>query len=923
MEAFIAHANQKVAEKIAVRWQSAGRSHLRMGALVEASVALEGLSSKILEYNPPSMNTFQTNDLLGLMGSAANHPELTYPVTFLVTFIAVVFLGVGQDDDNVGSPYPPGSTTYNKRIADQFFGARPLYVFRRLLKLSQITGAFNVKLLLDWRLGNLEDNEKERAKEALGLATQMGPTFIKLGQALSLRTDLIPEAYALELRQLQDAVPPFDSDEAFKIISRELGIPNLSSSGGGPFLRISSQPVASASIGQVYKATLRDGREVAIKVQRPNILREISLDLYLLRLLTPIQVRISNAVNKLKTNQGDIDVSLALVDEWGRGFVNEVDYLAEARNTELFLQGMRDRGLSAVTAPSVVRDLSTSCVLVTEWVEGTRLDLDASQDVPRLCGVAVNAYLTMLLDTGVLHCDPHPGNLLRTTDGKLCILDWGMTLDVPSDLQYALLEFIAHINTEDFDNLPQDFVNLGFSPPGKEAQLRSSGMTESLAFTFRQLQGGGGAKKLRERLGNEFRQRYGEDKTDDEIRKLAREEMIERMEERLQAEGVDVSGVTNVMEEMSRRNRELFKLPPYVLYVSRAFSTLEGIGLAINEDYSILAECYPYLARRLMSDNSPRAQRAFRTMIFGAGGAKTSEDTSQLLANAMGGAAERTGGTSSGGGAKEGFSAGKVLEMANNFQSYTASTTSVAADDGAKEAQRALADLIFSEEQNHVQNILLEGLARAGDSAMREAYFQLKQSAAGQVAKTALKTPKSALESIVGKDPKGLLRTVVNVATLPYGVAKAADTLLEKDTSDQSSIDSFNTLISAATTASTAGGSDDSEGLPTVQAPPLSDVTKVVTDQLRDPESVLRSSASPAVITSLACRFGGSLLLRAADRLQETHQELTETGRVEGSMSGLPLEADEISAVVADVASTSARSLASQIAPEVVPVEAD
>ena len=77
-------------------------------------------------------------------------------------------------------------------------------------------------------------------------------------------------------------------------------------------------------------------------------------------------------------------------------------------------------------------------VLVTEWVEGTRLDRDASPDVPRLCGVAINAYLTMLLDTGVLHCDPHPGNLLRTTDGRLCILDWGMTLGVPQDLQYSL-----------------------------------------------------------------------------------------------------------------------------------------------------------------------------------------------------------------------------------------------------------------------------------------------------------------------------------------------------------------------------------------------------------------------------------------------------------------------------------------------------
>ena len=87
---------------------------------------------------------------------------------------------------------------------------------------------------------------------------------------------------------------------------------------------------------------------------------------------------------------------------------------------------MARRGLNAVTAPAVVRDLSMRCVLVSEWVDGTRLDRDASPDVPRLYGVAINAYLTMLLDTGTLHCDPHPGNFRRTRDGKLCILDWGI-----------------------------------------------------------------------------------------------------------------------------------------------------------------------------------------------------------------------------------------------------------------------------------------------------------------------------------------------------------------------------------------------------------------------------------------------------------------------------------------------------------------
>ena len=122
---------------------------------------------------------------------------------------------------------------------------------------------------------------------------------------------------------------------------------------------------------------------------------------------------------------------------------------------------------------------------MTEWVDGTRLDLDASPDVPRLCGVAINAYLTMLLDTGTLHCDPHPGNLLRTTDGKLCILDWGMTLGVPQDLQYALIEFIAHVNAEDYEAMPNDFVQLGFTPPEQLERVKASNLTEGLSFVLR------------------------------------------------------------------------------------------------------------------------------------------------------------------------------------------------------------------------------------------------------------------------------------------------------------------------------------------------------------------------------------------------------------------------------------------------------
>ena len=452
-----------------------------------------------------------------------------------------------QLPEEAEAPYKGGANDYSPAKAEQFYAKRPLLVAERLAWLTQATFAFNVKLLIDYLRGWPEASEPERAKECLALCEELGPTFIKLGQALSIRTDLISEAYALELRKLQDAVPPFSDAQATAILRRDLGVRDLSDI----FEELTPSPIASASIGQVYKGRLREGnykpsdddlgevRDVAVKVRRPGVLADIALDLYVLRLLTPLQVRISNAVNKVKTEKEDIDTALALVDEWGRGFVNEVDYVAEATNTQQFSEAMKARGLGAVISPRVVTDLLRENVLVTEWIDGTRLDVSASPDVPRLCGVAINAYLTMLLDTGTLHCDPHPGNLLRTYDGRLCILDWGMTLQVPNDLQYALLEFIAHVNTEDLDAIPRDFVNLGFTPPDKLERVANSGITDGLSFMLRQLSGGGGAKAMQQRVRAELQERYGtEDK--DEIRKLARAEMVQRMEDQLASEGADL-----------------------------------------------------------------------------------------------------------------------------------------------------------------------------------------------------------------------------------------------------------------------------------------------------------------------------------------------------------------------------------------------
>ena len=667
----------------------------------------------------------------------------------------------------------------------------------------------------------------------LALVTQLGPTFIKLGQALSIRTDLIPEAYALELRKLQDAVPPFDSDAARDIMRRELGTSDLTK----VFRELSEKPIASASIGQVYRGTLLDGREVAVKVQRPNILGEIALDLFILRLLTPVQVRVSNLVSGTRTEPRDVEVALSLVDEWGRGFVAEVDYRLEARNTMDFIAAMERRGLNAVTAPEVVLELSGPRVIVTRWMEGTRLDRDASPDVPRLCSVAVNAYLTMLLDTGVLHCDPHPGNLLRTRDGRLCILDWGMTLAVPRDLQYSLLEFIAHINTEDYDALLQDFINLGFSPPDKLEQLRASGLTEGIAFTFRQLNKGGGPAKMRERVGIELRERYGDPSlTDEEVAAKAREEMLSKMQVTLKEEGVDVSDVTSIMEAMSRRNRELFKLPPYVLYLTRAFSTLEGIGLSINEDYSILQECYPYLAKRLFADSSPRAKESLRAMLF--------SQTSSV-------------------------SPGKLFEMAQGFNSYTSSITSIEEQAGLREAEDALIELLLSAEGNALQDILIEEASRVTDALVREGLDRSLHSVGGQLLSLAVKLPLRAARAVL---PPGLSR-LTEPLQLPYILGKSAVSFAKKSDEDEVILNSLRSLVNigALTVEPTPsdGGASNAVNVETVAA--------AISKQLLDSDSLLRRSLKDPklmkrapLLTLLTRKFGSALFARLAERIDQT-----------------------------------------------------
>ena len=203
----------------------------------------------------------------------------------------------------------------------------------------------------------MEENSEKRALELSQLLTELGPTFIKVGQSLSIRTDILSPAYVRGLKTLQDQVTPFSTKEAREILEEELGVPVEEL-----FSKFSSEPVAAASLGQVYRATLKNSsQEVAVKIQRPNIMEQIALDMHLLREFAPWAKRTFN----LNTD------TIGTVDVWGKGFVDELNYLAEAENGEYFTASIQTTPPAGVVfSPPIIEECTTDRILTTQWVEG-------------------------------------------------------------------------------------------------------------------------------------------------------------------------------------------------------------------------------------------------------------------------------------------------------------------------------------------------------------------------------------------------------------------------------------------------------------------------------------------------------------------------------------------------------------------------
>ncbi|XP_057959702.1 protein ACTIVITY OF BC1 COMPLEX KINASE 1, chloroplastic isoform X2 [Malania oleifera] len=361
-----------------------------------------------------------------------------------------------------------------------------------------------------------------------------------------------------ELCILQDDVPPFPNQVAFTTIEEELGQPLEAI-----FSKISAKTIAAASLGQVYRATLcASGEDVAIKVQRPEIEPIIYRDLFLFRTLASFLNGIS--LEKLGCN------SELIVDEFGEKLLEELDYTLEARNIEDFLENFKDD--PTVKIPRVYRNLSGPHVLVMEWIDGIRCTdpqaiKDSGIDVNGFLTVGVSAALRQLLEFGLFHGDPHPGNIFAMRDGRIAYVDFGNVAVLSQQNKQILIDAVVHAVNEDYFEMANDFTRLGFlasgtdvSPiiPALEAIWQNSLGKGLSDFNFRSVTG-------------KFNQ---------------------------------------LVYQYPIRIPERFSL------VIRSLLTQEGICFTMKPDFKFLEVAYPYVAKRLLTDPNPALRERLIQVLF-------------------------------------------------------------------------------------------------------------------------------------------------------------------------------------------------------------------------------------------------------------------------------------------------------------------
>ncbi|MEO1670667.1 MAG: AarF/ABC1/UbiB kinase family protein, partial [Cyanobacteria bacterium J06631_2] len=408
--------------------------------------------------------------------------------------------------------------------------------FLRQFKVFGISIRLLITLWWDKLTGNKSPQRRYRtARWLVKNILELGPTFIKIGQSLSTRADLIPIEYIEEFGQLQDRVPPFASDLAIAAVEQELGKPI-----SVLFAEFNPTPLAAASLGQVHKARLHTGEDVVVKVQRPGLARLFNLDFEILHRLVRWLNR-SKEVRKFNLE--------GIYREFFELLYLEIDYIHEGKNADRFRQNFQD--YQRVAVPQVYWQYTTSKILTLEYLPGIKIDnlpaLEANQiDTQEVIQLGITCYLKQLLEDGFFQSDPHPGNMAVSAGGDIIFYDFGTMAEVKTIDKDQMIKTFFAVLKKDADEVVETLIYMGLIEPVAD-------MTPV-------------------------------------------KRMISFMIEEFRDKPVDVRAFEQITEEVySIFEQQPFRLPPQMTFVVKSLTTLDGIARALDPQYNLLAAAQPFL----------------------------------------------------------------------------------------------------------------------------------------------------------------------------------------------------------------------------------------------------------------------------------------------------------------------------------------
>ncbi len=421
-----------------------------------------------------------------------------------------------------------------------------------------------MRLLSRFLIGSELNKEHNQEKQAVWLKDRiiiLGPTFIKLGQSMGTRADLLPLPFVKELGTLVDDVPPFPNEVAFARIEKELGLKI-----NDVYDQFEMQPVAAASLGQVYRAKLKSGEEVAVKVQRPNLESIIKGDIEILK-------KVAKFAERFESLNENADWA-GMLSEFDKTIHEEMDYASEARNAERFKESFST--WTNIHVPKIYWPATTSKVLTMDFIHGTKVtDLDKLSSLrispEKVNRLLIKTYLKQLLEDGFFHADPHPGNLLVMPDGRLAFFDFGMVGRITPKLQAQMIDAFFHVVAKDPDGIAQDLIDLDFLKPGADPEM---------------------------------------------VRPVVRRMFQFHLD--LKLKDVNFKELTYDLADVMYDYP--FRLPANFTYIMRALMTLEGIGIITDPEFNFFLTAKPYAKEFMLRREGKDLRKMFVNKLLGRGG---------------------------------------------------------------------------------------------------------------------------------------------------------------------------------------------------------------------------------------------------------------------------------------------------------------